>query len=291
MDEIARLENMEWQRRQFELEREWAARIMESAAGADRRGVCARAYSAVNELMEQYNDYSISLSVKAMKQKERLCVIGPAKDMKFLEIGCARGDLLELLCRNGWDVYGVDVALEGVMVARQKLQSAGVTDSERKVVVGELRDLNEIDFKLIFHSDVLEHIHPEDVPGFLQQCCERTAPNGQMMIVTPNALVGPSDISRFFVLPGSKAQGLHLKEYTLSELDNLLKQAGYRSIKGFLFHPSSRLCFDKMPRTIYHRIKLYLEKLFVLIPPAFRRKLLHHLMDTMDYACVIAGKQ
>lgn len=279
----------EFQREQFELERGWAAKILASSA-EERRELLGRAYAEVNALMDRYKRYSASLVEKAIGQRQYLLWVAADIKGKFLDIGCARGDLLAQMQQQGWQSFGVDVAEAGVLAARRQLQLLGVMDSERRVVHGEVADLPEGDFDLIFHSDVLEHIHPDDVPPFLRACFQKTAAAGQMVILTPNALVGPSDISRGFVPPGTPAQGLHLKEYTLLELDRLLKQAGYKTIKGFLFHPASRFSFDRLPRPLYHRVKLMLERLCQWIPARHRPRLLKRLFESLDFASVIAQK-
>lgn len=277
------------QHEQFELERDWAARILASSA-QERSALLTRAYTEVNALMDRYKQYSASLADKAIGQRNRLLLITNGNRGKFLDIGCARGDLLVQMQQQGWQSFGVDVAKASVLEARRQLQLLGVANAEHRVVHGEVADLSEGGFNLIFHSDVLEHIHPDDVQPFLQACFEKTAALGHMVIITPNALVGPSDISRDFVPPGAPAQGLHLKEYNLLELNQLLQDAGYKTIKGYLFQPNSRFAFDRLPRPIYHRVKLILETLCKWIPARHRPRLLKRLFATMDFACVIAQK-
>jgi SAM-dependent methyltransferase len=49
-------------------------------------------------------------------------------------------------------------------------------------------------------------------------------PNGVYLCFTPNRLSGPHDVSRDF---DAVATGLHLKEYTVTELDKIFRQTGF----------------------------------------------------------------
>jgi hypothetical protein len=55
-------------------------------------------------------------------------------------------------------------------------------------------------------------------------------PGGRYLVVTPNRLSGPHDISRAF---DDVARGFHLKEYTYGELSRALRQAGFRRVRVF----------------------------------------------------------
>jgi SAM-dependent methyltransferase len=74
---------------------------------------------------------------------------------------------------------------------------------------------------------VVEHVHPEDVVQQLAEIHRVLKPGGIYYCVTPNRLLGPHDISGCF---DTVAKGLHLKEYTISELARLYRNAGFQEI-------------------------------------------------------------
>lgn len=80
-------------------------------------------------------------------------------------------------------------------------------------------------------NDFLEHLHPDDVVEQLQNIHKALAPGGIFISITPNSLNGPHDISRYF---DKVATGLHLKEYTTTELYFLLKSIGFSRVKTFI---------------------------------------------------------
>ena len=94
-------------------------------------------------------------------------------------------------------------------------------------------------FDLMWSAHVVEHIHPEDVHEHLVNVRAALNDGGSYIIFTPNRFSGPHDISKRF---SDVAQGLHLKEYTVSEMRDALQKAGFKKIdafaggKGFYLH-------------------------------------------------------
>jgi len=93
--------------------------------------------------------------------------------------------------------------------------------------LSELKDSADI----IYSNQVFEHLHPEDVYHHLHQYHNILRENGKIVIVTPNSLTGPYDISRNYSLT---PVGFHLKEYTNSEIKTLLLNAGFTNPKFFI---------------------------------------------------------
>ena len=78
---------------------------------------------------------------------------------------------------------------------------------------------------LAYSYQVMEHVHPDDALEQLRNIHRALAKGGLYICVTPSRLNGPHDVSRYF---DSVARGLHLKEYTFSELDQLFRKVGFR---------------------------------------------------------------
>jgi SAM-dependent methyltransferase len=84
---------------------------------------------------------------------------------------------------------------------------------------------NSID--LAFSFQVIEHIHPDDVVDQLKDLYRALKPGGIYYCITPNRLAGPNDISRDF---DREATGLHLKEYSVTDLLKLFRSIGFRRV-------------------------------------------------------------
>lgn len=94
---------------------------------------------------------------------------------------------------------------------------------------------------LVVSNQLMEHLHPDDALDQLAEITRVLRPAGKYICITPNRLHGPHDCSaRFDELPcpvanGSYlANGLHLKEYTNSELAALFAAAGLPNCSIFI---------------------------------------------------------
>jgi SAM-dependent methyltransferase len=83
---------------------------------------------------------------------------------------------------------------------------------------------------IVYSNQLMEHLHPDDAVAQLSAVARALKPGGRYLVITPNRLSGPHDVSRAF---DDVARGFHLKEYTYRELSGLLRAAGFRRVKVF----------------------------------------------------------
>jgi 2-polyprenyl-3-methyl-5-hydroxy-6-metoxy-1,4-benzoquinol methylase len=98
-----------------------------------------------------------------------------------LDLGCGRGEFLDLLKTAGVQAGGVDANPECVAACREKGLSAETAD-----MFGRLRSLPESSLSGIFCSQVVEHLPPARVPELVALCASRLAPGGVLAFETPN---------------------------------------------------------------------------------------------------------
>lgn len=175
----------------------------------------------------------------------------------ILELGCGQAVLIRELARKGMRCVGLDA----------HVREAGEANDNLAFVQGNAVE-PELDsrFDLVFSDQMLEHLHPEDVPRHFAAVRKLLKPNGCYAFCSPSALIGPADVSAHF---GCKmAEGLHLKEWAYRELWPLLQQAGYTKARSLLLNP--RLTCGKH---IYISIqsKMLIEVLFRPMPRKVRR--------------------
>jgi len=122
---------------------------------------------------------------------------------------------------------------------------------------------NSVD--IIYLNQVFEHLHPDDIFHHLTQYYNALNSEGKIIIVTPNSLTGPYDISRDY---SHIPVGLHLKEYTYKELSKILtdngfkkprifigsKKVGYFSLNVFWIRTLESI-YNKVPMTIRYKLK------------------------------------
>ena len=100
---------------------------------------------------------------------------------EVLDIGCGRGEFLELMREAGIPAVGIDLSAECVAMCRDKGLEARAAD-----LFAYLEDLPEQSLDGIFCAHVVEHLPPERLPRMIQLCATRLARGGAIAIETPN---------------------------------------------------------------------------------------------------------
>jgi 2-polyprenyl-3-methyl-5-hydroxy-6-metoxy-1,4-benzoquinol methylase len=98
-----------------------------------------------------------------------------------LDIGCGRGEFLEMMQAAGVAARGIDLSEESVALCRQKGLEAQVAD-----LFPHLALLPEGSLDGIFCAQVIEHLPPERLPELIRLAASRLARDGVIAIETPN---------------------------------------------------------------------------------------------------------
>lgn len=150
-----------------------------------------------------------------------------APPSRIYEIGSGKGALIRYLAQCGYDCTGTEVTLERGekhTVSHENLNWA-ISDG-----VHLTKFEKENSYDAVVSCEVVEHIHPEDLPAHLQNALKILKPGGQYIFDTPHKYVGPSDVSRVFEC--DEPLGMHLREYTYGELTELLEASGFCRIRA-----------------------------------------------------------
>jgi 2-polyprenyl-3-methyl-5-hydroxy-6-metoxy-1,4-benzoquinol methylase len=98
-----------------------------------------------------------------------------------LDLGCGRGEFLEMMRDLGVPARGIDLSDESVAICRHKGLDASKAD-----IFDHLESLPEQSLDGIFCSQVVEHIPPERLPEMIRLAASRLQRNGAIAIETPN---------------------------------------------------------------------------------------------------------
>ncbi|MEJ7933193.1 bifunctional 2-polyprenyl-6-hydroxyphenol methylase/3-demethylubiquinol 3-O-methyltransferase UbiG [Sphingobium sp. AN558] len=162
----------------------------------------------------------------------------PLTGKRALDVGCGAGLLAEPLARLGAAVTGLDAAPENIAAARAHAQPQGLPIDYRATPVEQL---DEAGFDLVTSMEVIEHV--ADPAAFVRALAARLAPDGLMILSTPNR----TPLSRLAMItigesvggipPGTHDWG---KFVTPEELTALLDDAGLEvtDSSGLAFSPA-----------------------------------------------------
>ena len=166
--------------------------------------------------------------------------VRPLAGKSAIDVGCGAGLLCEPLARLGADVLGVDAAPENIAAARQHAHGSGLKIDYRCADIADL----DGEFDLVASMEVIEHV--TDPAHFVEALAARLAPNGLMILSTPNR----TSASRLGMI--TLAEGLGMipkgthdwdKFLTPEELIPLIEAAGLKvgEIRGIAFSPTKGL--------------------------------------------------
>ena len=174
----------------------------------------------------------------------------PLAGKTALDVGCGAGLLAEPLARLGAKVTAIDPTPELISVARDHAAGQGL-DIDYRVSAVEGLDGT---FDLITSMEVIEHT--ADPQQFLIDLAKRLAPNGLLMMSTPNA-TGWSKLITITLAEGFGAipKGTHdFDKFIAPErMKQLLANAGLKclDVEGLAFSPTRGLHLSEDLRLNY----------------------------------------
>jgi SAM-dependent methyltransferase len=157
---------------------------------------------------------------------------------RMLEIGCGNGSVLAFLKRNGIEVEGGDIFMEGLAFCRQRVDSAPLYQLD----VLALPFHGEFDIIGLF--DVLEHIADDD--RALVEIRQALKRNGMLLMTVP---------AYRFLWSYFDVCANHKRRYGKSELVAKLGQAGFtvRKVSYYMFFLFPLLAVIRLIGNVRHR--------------------------------------
>ena len=174
----------------------------------------------------------------------------PLKGKTALDVGCGAGLLAEPLARLGAEVTAVDAAPELIDAARAHAAGQGLSIDYRAAGVEELVG----QYDLVTAMEVIEHV--ADPQAFVASLAARLAPNGLMILSTPNRTAW----SRLLTITiaeglGRIPKGTHDYEKFIDPdmMRGLLAKAGMEviDVEGIAFSPTRGLHLSEDVRLNY----------------------------------------
>ena len=222
----------------YEREKRLAARIMNAPAG-ERAEVSLGAYDELFSTITWHDGHHAGAEREAKLREiyaPYLRRVGPGDEV--LEVGCGLGEQARWFAERCRRYTGIDIS-EEVLTLRDTLPE---NVDLRIVDAVNLHPFDDDSFDVVFSSQLVEHLHPEDVPVHMEEMARVLRPGGRYMLETPNRVTGPHDVSRAF---DDVATCFHLKEWTNGEILQVMREAGFRRFRSPLFRQAA---YDRNPR-------------------------------------------
>lgn len=151
-----------------------------------------------------------------------------AVNAPVIDIGCGRGELVELLAKRGVEAIGVDTDPTMVAEARERGLDARLVDG-----ASFLRSLEPGSVGAIIATHVVEHIQLSDLVALLELAATRLRPGGVFIAETPN----PASLivlGNSYILDPTHVRPLHP-----SLLAFLCEGAGFRDVQLQFYAPAT----------------------------------------------------
>jgi len=169
-------------------------------------------------------------SVDAIRERQRAYVADFRDAAPVLDIGCGRGELLQLLREAGIEVRGIDADADMVAFARGE----GL-DVEQADLVEYLERVDDGSLGGIFMGQVAEHLPPGVLVRSLELAARKLRPGGLLVAETINPL-SPLALRHYF------ADLTHAQPLVPETLQLLARQSGFAQTElRYLNEPAERL--------------------------------------------------
>ena len=152
----------------------------------------------------------------------------------LVDIGCGNGAFLELFHKlsPSAKLSGLDLSHEMVMRSRARLPEADIVEGDAENMPFEDASFDAVSC----HMSVHHHPHPEKSIAEMYRILEK---NGTVLI---NELTGPGWLRRFMNWCFTKWPTGDHAVYSRPEMEQMLREAGFRNIKSRLITPFTYAC-------------------------------------------------
>jgi O-antigen biosynthesis protein len=170
--------------------------------------------------------YETRINLENRNNSHTLMVELVGRGKRVLDVGCAAGDLAEVLAGRGCTVTGIEIDPEAAWQAEKYCERVIVGDVEDLDLSGNLGDEP---FDVILFGDVLEHL--KDPLRTLNRLKPSLRPEGYMVASIPNVAHGSVRLAlmqgKFQYSPLGLLDATHLRFFTRESVEQLFEDAGF----------------------------------------------------------------
>ena len=212
----------------FEVEKEFHTKILSETSQEKRKELYADVYQKVHKIYGKKERNILTdpnpknISVKLFRKE--------LENKSVLDVGCGEGFFLASIA-NQFEtekLCGIDTS-----IAETSFQHPKIKFIQKNIVDFKLEEK----FDVVISDQVWEHIAPADIPEFINSLKNALNENSTLILLVPNKLFGPSDVTRIFDYSCTgkiESRGTHLNETTYSELIPFLEKEGFSNFRTLL---------------------------------------------------------
>jgi len=199
--------------------------------------------------------------------KRKLQLLKPffSKSSVVAEFGSGDGNLAVAASAHFKHVYAIDISDQRKSELHQPENMTFV------VFDGYSLELPDDSVDVVYSDMLIEHLHPDDTKLHFETALRILRPGGVYVFRAPHRLSGPWDVSRAF---DREASCFHLKEWTYSEMTELLNGLGVENFNSYWVAKGIRV---RIPVLMYVRI----ENLLLCFPHPIKRFLARLIAPVM----------
>ena len=162
---------------------------------------------------------------KEIKKRQRIYVKYFKSKENVLDIGCGRGEFLELLKKNGTKARGIDINSKMVEYCRDKGLDVALSDA-----VDYLKSLPDDSLEGIFMAQVIEHFKPRKIVEIINLSYKKLKKGSNLIIETVNP-------ESFVSLSNFDLDLSHVKLLHPNLIEFLLRSAGFKKVEVKFLSP------------------------------------------------------
>lgn len=210
----------------YEIESEFHLKVRRETDPEVRERLFSEVYGRIHELHEKGGWHDRAAEARSKARLVRL-FRKELEGKSVLDVGCGTGTFLRTIHTNleHQELIGIDLSVEILPLEEEHIQ----------FIQGNVIDFKmDKKFDVVFSDNVIEHIAFDDLSTHLRSIKNALKPGGTLIVITPNRLFGPSDIT---IITDSTytnrvgAVGTHLNETTYSEMISILQEHGFSSFR------------------------------------------------------------
>lgn len=226
--DLSKLNHKNLKKLHYDEEKYVAHKLLEMKSfSKERLTFMQQGYALVNVIMPWYLS-KVNMSYGADEQSTGMvCELLRSRNGKKLvyEAGVGTGYSCKRFVElPDVEVRGCDIILDEKIKRLMKTNNNILVDEDTLYSSLERMEDNSID---CFYADnVFEHLFPDEFPLIMKRLSRKIKKGGLLILVIPNRLVGPGDVSKYFVEKGKPAEGFHFMEMSYREALLRFRQYG-----------------------------------------------------------------